>query len=145
MGSAADRVSYEANRYGQGLLTYSLLLGMRGEALDEAGRLDVSRWFRMAQLKVPDFAAGIGGIQQPVISSPGGQSFPIAMFTSEDRERVPLAAIKPQLLRALVLDEDDNDPLQLDGPIRAELRAVSTSTVRGQDRRESPLVCWRCG
>jgi WD40 repeat protein len=29
-GSAADAVSYEASPYGQGLLTYSLLMGMRG-------------------------------------------------------------------------------------------------------------------
>ena len=28
MGSAADRVSYEASKYGQGLLTYALLDGM---------------------------------------------------------------------------------------------------------------------
>ena len=29
-GCAADAVSYEASRYGQGVLTYSLLLAMRG-------------------------------------------------------------------------------------------------------------------
>ena len=32
-GCAADAVSYEATRYGQGLLTYSLLTGMTGGAL----------------------------------------------------------------------------------------------------------------
>ena len=31
-GAAADASSYEASRYGQGLLTYSLLLGMTGPA-----------------------------------------------------------------------------------------------------------------
>jgi len=41
-GSAADAVSYEASRYGQGLLTYSLLLGMRGAALRENQFVDVS-------------------------------------------------------------------------------------------------------
>ena len=35
LGCAADRVSYEASRYEQGLLTYSLLTGMRGAALRE--------------------------------------------------------------------------------------------------------------
>lgn len=34
-GAAADAVSYEAGRYGQGLLTWSLLFGMRGAALRE--------------------------------------------------------------------------------------------------------------
>ncbi len=53
MGAAADKVSYEASRYGQGLLTYALLLGMRGEALDEGGRLEVRKWFDTAQHRVP--------------------------------------------------------------------------------------------
>lgn len=32
-GCAADAVSYEASRFGQGLLTYSLLEGMKGASL----------------------------------------------------------------------------------------------------------------
>jgi hypothetical protein len=140
MGAAADKVSYEASRYGQGLLTYSLLLGMRGEALDEGGRLDVTKWFNAAQARVPVLAAGIGGIQQPVISSPGGQTFPIAMFTSADRAEVHLATLKPQLLRARVEDDDQNDPLNLDGPVREALRAASIPVTRGEVRSEPALV-----
>jgi WD40 repeat protein len=140
MGAAADKVSYEASRYGQGLLTYSLLLGMRGEALDADGSLDVRKWFDAAQRGVPELAQGIGGIQQPVISSPSGQSFPIALFTPEDRREIPLASLKPQLLHVTVLDEDFNDSLQLAGPVRAELRALSTPATRGEARREPPLV-----
>jgi uncharacterized caspase-like protein len=75
MGAAADRVSYEASRYGQGLLTYALLEGMRGEALDAGGRLDVRRWFDEAELRVPELAKGIGAIQQPILSSPSGSPF----------------------------------------------------------------------
>jgi hypothetical protein len=82
--AAADKVSYEASCFGQGLLTYELLSGMRGEALDEGGRLEVRKWFDTAEWRVPEFAQGIGGIQQPVVSSPGGQSFPIALITKED-------------------------------------------------------------
>ena len=140
MGSAADKVSYEASRYGQGLLTYSLLLGMRGEALDEGGRLDVGRWFHIAQVRVPELAQGIGGIQQPVISSPGGQSFPIALFTPEDRRQIALPTLKPQLVRALVGDSDQNDPLHLAAAVRTELRSVSTPSVRGDARPAPPLV-----
>ena len=32
LGSTSDKVSYEASQYGQGLLTYALLQGMRGVA-----------------------------------------------------------------------------------------------------------------
>jgi WD40 repeat protein/uncharacterized caspase-like protein len=140
MGSAADKVSYEASRYGQGLLTYSLLQGMRGEALDEGGRLDVANWFRTAQREVPELAQGIGGIQQPVISSPGGQTFPIALFTPEDRQQIHLPGLKPQLLRARVEDEDQSDPLQLEEPVRALLRATSIPATRGETRPDPPLV-----
>jgi len=140
MGAAADKVSYEASRYGQGLLTYALLLGMRGEALDEGGRLEVRKWFDTAQHRVPQLAQGIGGIQQPVVSSPTGQTFPIGLYTPADRSQIPLPTFKPQLLRARVEDADQNDPLQLDGPVRAALRSASTPATRGQARPEPPLV-----
>ncbi len=140
MGAAADKVSYEASRYGQGLLTYSLLQGMRGEALDDGGRLDVANWFRTAQREVPELARGIGGIQQPVISSPGGQTFPIGLFTAEARKEIVLPGLKAQLLRARVEDEDQNDPLALEEPVRALLRAASFPVTRGESRPDAPLV-----
>ena len=49
MGSAADAVSYEASRYGQGLLTYSLLQGMKGAALKEDQYVDVSKLFEVCR------------------------------------------------------------------------------------------------
>jgi WD40 repeat protein len=140
MGSAADRVSYEASRFGQGLLTYALLLGMRGEALDEGGRLDVRKWFDTAQHRVPEFAQGIGGIQQPIISSPKGQTFPIALLTPAARAEIPLPVLKPQLLRLQVLDANDADQLDLADPVRAALRAASIPAARGETRQETALV-----
>src|SRR5262249_987758 len=43
MGCASDAVSYEATRFAQGLLTYSLLEGMKGAALRDGEFVDVSR------------------------------------------------------------------------------------------------------
>ena len=140
MGAASDKVSYEANRYGQGLVTYALLLGMRGEALDEGGRLDVRKWFDTAERRVPELARGIGGIQTPVVSSPAGQTFPIAMIRREDWDKIPLARVKPQLLRATCLDDDDADRLQLAPAIRAELRAAAVPATRGPAAQEPPMV-----
>ncbi len=140
MGSASDKVSYEANRYGQCLVTYALLSGMRGEALDEGGRLDVRKWFDTAERRVPELARGIGGIQTPVVSSPAGQTFPIAMVKREDWDKIPLARVKPELLRATCLDDDDADRLQLAPAIRAELRAAALPATRGPAGQEPPMV-----
>ena len=78
MGCAADRVSYEASEYSQGLLTYSLLEGMAGAKLREGEYVDVSELFQYAADEVPKLTHGNnGGVQQPLVFSPGGDSFDI--------------------------------------------------------------------
>src|SRR5206468_9197244 len=77
MGSAADKVSYEASQYQQGLLTYALLQGMRGAALREDAYVDISALFQYAQDQVPQLAQHIGGIQRPEIMASRGASFDV--------------------------------------------------------------------
>ena len=48
-GSTADKISYEASQFGQGLLTYSLLLGMTGSALKDGTSVDVMELFQFAR------------------------------------------------------------------------------------------------
>ena len=139
MGSAADAVSYEANRYAQGLLTYALLEGMQGAALEE-DRVEVSKLFGFAQRQVEDLARGIGGIQKPVLCAPKGQTFPIGLLREEDRKQIHVATLKPQLLRARVHDDDDLDPLRLEPALRAALRAASLPVTRGADQMEPQIV-----
>lgn len=106
-GCAADRVSYEASRFGQGLLTYSLLLGMRGAALREQEYLDVDRLFGFASDTVPELAQDIGGIQRPVVAAPeGGQSFDLGRLPGDVRAKVPLQQVRPVLIRSSFQDED---------------------------------------
>ena len=131
MGSAADSASYEASRYGEGLLTYALLQGMRGESLDDDSRLGVNRWFEKASEDVPDLARSIGGIQKPVIAAPKGTGFPVALLTREDREKIPLATVKPQLLKVVCENEDQEDPLDLRTLVREQLRALNYAQARG--------------
>ena len=45
MGSTADAPSYEASQFGQGLLTYALLEGMSGKALQRSNTLTCKRCF----------------------------------------------------------------------------------------------------
>ena len=122
-GCAADSVSYEASRYGQGLLTYSLLLGMRGAALRENEYVDVVSWFGYAADRVPELASDIGGIQRPVISSPKGSSFDIGRVTSEDRASIPLQTVRPLVLRSNFQNDDTfDDDLMLAVHVDAALR-----------------------
>ncbi len=100
MGAAANAVSYEANKYGQGLLTYSLLEGLKGAALEKDGLANVSKLFDYAQNRVPILAKDIGGIQQPQIFVPSnGNNTAIGSFNIEDRRAISLAIPKPIILK----------------------------------------------
>lgn len=133
-GCAADRVSYEASCYGQGLLTYSLLLGLRGAALRDDEYADVSKLFDFAADHVPELAREIGGIQRPLLASPkGGAPFDIGRLTSADKAQIPVATVHPLVLRASFQDEVRvRDHLNLTRQVNALLRDRST---RGRDAK----------
>ncbi|MEN0061272.1 MAG: caspase family protein [Myxococcota bacterium] len=101
-GAAADQISYEASRFGQGLLTYSLLEAMKGPALDEGDQLWVSRWFARAEAQVPRYAKAIGGVQRPVLRR-GAGDFPLGELPPKDRSRIVLAAVQPVVVRTVVV------------------------------------------
>jgi WD40 repeat protein len=125
-GAAADASSYEASRYGQGLLTYSLLLGMTGPGL-KGTELDVLTWFGYAVDEVPELARGIGGVQKPQLSSPReGASFPLGRLEAEDRVKIPLPKERPLVLRASLVDKSRFvDSLGLGGRVDELMREAS--------------------
>lgn len=95
-GSAANKVSYEASQFGQGLLTYSLLSGMRGGSLREGEYVDVMQLFQYVADRVPKLAAFVGGVQRPVIAAPrGSNSFDFGQITDSVRYQIPLQSVKP--------------------------------------------------
>jgi hypothetical protein len=140
MGSAADKVSYEASRYGQGLLTYALLQGMRGEAPLQGGQLRVAEWFGYASNKVQELAQDIGGVQQPRLSAPSGSDFPVALLTDEDKRAIPLAQPKPQVLQPVVIDKSLGDALHLSAALRARLRDLGQPATRGSAASTGRIV-----
>lgn len=103
-GSAANKVSYEASQYGQGLLTYSILQGMASKM----GRVDVSTLFQYSRDKVPELAKGVGGIQVPILAFPtGGGSFDIGLVTKD--VKIPVAQVKPVFIRNNFQEESSFD------------------------------------
>lgn len=95
-GSAADAVSYETTIYGQGLLTYALLFGMKGGALRDGEFIDVLDLFQFAAKKVPQLAEDIGGIQRPEVRVPGdAESFDIGKMSEDNKKDIKLLSPKP--------------------------------------------------
>lgn len=133
-GSAADQVSYEATPFGQGLLTYSLLLGMRGEALREEEFVDVQDLFQYAQTRVPKLAKEMRGIQRPLMAMPskgkasGGGSFDIGRLDEAGRDAIPIAKQRPLVLRtSFELADVPLDTLGLTTKVNAAMRDHSAT------------------
>ncbi len=145
-GSAANAVSYESSRYGQGVLTYSLLQGMYrdfAQVTDKAENnkfelLDVSKLFQYSRDNVPDLAKGIGGIQKPMIASKkDASSFHIGRLDDQSRVLVPYTQEKPVYLRSdFSLQSRPVDELKLTVRINEKLNQEMT---RGLDAK---LVYW---
>jgi WD40 repeat protein len=132
MGSAADAVSYETSQYGQGLLTYALLKGMKGPALSNDEFVDISKLFRFAREEVELLAQNIGGIQKPIIFAPKDETFDVGQLKIEDKEKIVLATPKPMILRPRFYeDQVGDDTLDLMKTLRALLRDESYVTARG--------------
>lgn len=133
-GSASDAVSYEASMYGQGLLTYSLLFGMKGAALRENQFIDVMRLFEYAADEVPKLARNIGGIQKPEVRVPyGGGSFDIGISDEFVRTNIGLPSPKPIFLRSAFQDEETfDDPLNLSEELNQQLKGKEARSVESQ-------------
>ena len=129
-GSAADAVSYESTKYGQGLLTYSLLKAIRGAALRQDGNeeyVDIQKLLQYAVDEVPLLAKGIGGIQQPLYRSPGDQkSYDIGRMTPATKKEIILAEPKPVFIATAFININENeDDLKLTQLVNAQLREIT--------------------
>jgi len=132
-GAAADRVSYETSRFGQGLLTRALLTGMKGAALRDGEFVDVAHLFQYARDEVPKLAREIGGIQAPLVAAPTGDSFDIGQMLEADQRAVPLAAVREMMEQSTFQDEDAMaDVRKLSARFNQRLRAENAVTARGQ-------------
>lgn len=124
-GSAADKVSYEASEFGQGLLTYALLQGMRGVATRQTADgnyVDIMKLFQYARDEVPRLAESISGIQTPMLAFPNqGASFDIGIV--DGSVDIPIANKKPVLIRSKFLNQETlEDDLDLEGKLEAIFR-----------------------
>jgi uncharacterized caspase-like protein len=111
-GAPANAASLEARRYEQGLLTYSLLEGLRTMDLRKDRYVDVADLLSYAADRVPGLASAVGGVQRPVMSmvqvgpksGPGASTrsaasrsvtgtFDVGQLAPEDRKKIPLKVV----------------------------------------------------
>ena len=125
-GCAADAVSYEASKYGQGLLTYALLQAMKGAALRKNKFVDVNTIFSYARERVPELAHDIHGIQEPQLLMPSQGSFDIGILTADLQNLIPLNQPKPVFVRSMFLEASSlEDQLLLSQLLDESLDQVS--------------------
>jgi WD40 repeat protein len=92
--SASGQSAFEASQFGQGLLTYSLLSGIKyGTGLIQDTLIDVTRWFNYASDNVREMAKSIGGRQEPQIV--GNASFDVGIADKGVKEGIHITG-KPK-------------------------------------------------
>ena len=135
IGSAADKVSYETTTYRQGLLTYSLLEGMKGSKLHDGGSVEVDQLFDYAHNRVPQLAQNIGAIQEPRFLVPEIASpFDIGLYTAEEQKLFSLPSPNPLILRPTLLNQGlGYDNLKLLPALQKALIEASYARTRGNE------------
>ena len=102
--ASSGQLANESGKFGQGLLTYSLLDGIKsGEGLKN-NQIDVTRWFNTAGDKVRELANSIGEQQDPKII--GSASFPVGLVDDEIKKNIQLSAAKKIMGRSIFYTGD---------------------------------------
>ncbi|WP_020597517.1 caspase family protein [Spirosoma panaciterrae] len=132
--SASNQAAYEASRYEQGLLTYSLLYGMQSGNGLRNNYVDVSTWFNSAADHVKTLAREIGGRQDP--ETMGRASFDVGLVTEAVKSSIVLSSGKKFFSRSKFyidadLQNDDEKIAELTDKVLIELSAKG---------KESPLA-----
>lgn len=131
--SAANQAAYETSLYGQGLLTYSLLYGIKGgNGLRDNKFLDVTKWFNAAADQVKQMAKDFGGRQEPQLM--GKASFDVGIVDKDVSDGIRLTLKKVFGRSEFQNDKFPKDNLGFGVLINKQLTDIS---ARGS---ESPLA-----
>ena len=132
-GCAADRAAFESNKYGQGLLTYALLEGMKGSALNEMSNVDVSNLLAYARERVPELAVDLNLNQTPQSLSSKCEPFDLGILYMEDQKKIELNQPRKLYIKSHLVNKNIfRDNLKLSKMLNNELRelAVGHSEMR---------------
>ncbi len=133
--SAAGQSAYETSMYSQGLLTYSLLAGVKlGTGLRNNRFIDVTKWFQFASDFAKTQARELGARQDPQIL--GTASFEVGLVDKSVSDAISLPMKKVIFRRSRFIQDDEllSDDLELSVLIDQQLTSLSETS------KASPLV-----
>ncbi len=141
-GSSASGASFESAVFGHGLLTYSLLEGISGTAL-EGSKVDVLPLLLKSYKRVGELAQSLGEEQIPIIAKPrGNASFFVGK--NDGSVKIELLETKPMVIRSILFDQVNySDGLDLTEAVN---KAFRSNEMKGKqaawfyaDKPKSPL------
>jgi hypothetical protein len=127
-GSSASGASFESEVFGHGLLTYSLLEGINGTALD-GSKVDVLPLLLKSYKRVGELAQSLGKEQTPIIAKPrGNASFYVGR--NDGSIQIDLPETKPMVIRSVLFEQVTfSDQLSLTKSVNAAFRGKE---IRGK-------------
>ncbi len=127
-GSSESGASFESVVFGHGLLTYSLLEGINGTALDGT-KVDVLPLLLKSYKRVGELAKTLGKEQTPIIAKPrGNASFYVGR--NDGNIKIDLPETKPMVIRSIFFEQGTfSDQLSLTKSVNAAFRGKE---IRGK-------------
>jgi WD40 repeat protein len=128
--SASGKPAFETSQFGQGLLTYSLLSGIKlGNGLRDNKFIDVTNWFANASENVKVLAREIGGVQDPRII--GSNSFDVGLVDDQVVSGIQLSTRKKIMARSRFIGDLTllNDQLNIAGEVDRELNNIALADI----------------
>ena len=129
--SASNQSAYELVRYGQGILTYSLLKALKEhpEILEQNKFLNVSGWFNSAVKIANDIAREIKKEQEPQLVTM--TDFNIGIVDREVLSKIILSGAKSLFVASAFQNDEDYDELDIAKAVNKQLNDVSTRGAEG--------------
>jgi hypothetical protein len=104
-GAASSAQALETGAIRQGLVTFSLLSGLRDGTALVHEKVDVARLLYHATEQVPLLAARLHWQQTPTVATPrGAASFALGALTPPDQSCIEVAAWRPTVVRSHFVD-----------------------------------------
>ena len=116
-------------------MTYSLLFGMKGDALRDGQYLDVNRLFQYASAKVPELASNVGGVQKPVVKVPEkAGKVDIGEYGNREKSQIKLISPRPIILNSSFQEENmfldyNKLGLQLDDELKYQAENIESDFI----------------